>query len=204
MKRLFATIFFCLTFAICSFAQTPTEPEFIGETCMLREDGSIEKLEKSTIQEKTRLNASAMIVGIGSYKTKIMIDGDAAKVRMRKGEGCKLIVRAVDNNTDPMSIISIFKFDVHNKKRKAEIASVNTFGSVKKNKLDYMMFTANKYGTSSYLIELTQPCAGEFGIIVNNPNALDERAPIVSLFAIDDDTVDKKATTDSHEGDYYE
>ena len=34
-------------------------------------------------------------------KTKINVDGPSAQVRLHQGDDFKLIVRAVDNNTDP-------------------------------------------------------------------------------------------------------
>lgn len=168
-----------------TYAQEVSEPEFVGEVLMLSPDGTVQPLEKSTILQRTRANASAMIVGIGKVKTKIIIDGPAASVRIPADGEHKLIVRAIDNNTDPMRIISVFSFNVSKKNRQAEFASVSTFGSVKNNKLKYLPFTAKKYGNSSYLLTLSEMPEGEYGIIVRNPNSLDESAVIVASFAID-------------------
>ena len=149
--------------------ETTPEPEFIGEIVTVRPDGTVAKLEKQSVQMRTRANASAVIFGIGKAKTKLIIEGPKAGVRLTAGQPASFIVRAVDNATDPMS----------------EMASVSSFGSVKSNKLERLSFTGRKFGESSYLITLDETPAGEYGITVSNPNNLDEKQVIVSTFAID-------------------
>ncbi len=170
-------------------AQTPLEtapePEFIGEIVTVLPDGAVAKLEKQSVQMRTRANASAVIFGIGKAKTKLIIDGPKAGVRLTASQPVSFIVRAVDNATDPMSIINVFRFEAKKDKRMAEMASVSSFGSVKSNKLERLSFTGRKFGANSYLITLDQTPAGEYGITVSNPNNLDEKQVIVSTFAID-------------------
>ena len=91
----------------------------------------------------------------------------------------------MDNATDPMSIVNVFRFETTKKRRLAEVASASTFGSVKSNKLERLRFDACKYGESSYLLTLLDKPAGEFGITVSNPNHVDEKQTIVSTFAIE-------------------
>ena len=159
--------------------ETTPEPEFIGEIV------TVAKLEKQSVQMRTRANASAVIFGIGKAKTKLIIEGPKAGVRLTAGQPASFIVRAVDNATDPMSIINVFRFEAKKDKRMAEMASVSSFGSVKSNKLERLSFTGRKFGESSYLITLDETPAGEYGITVSNPNNLDEKQVIVSTFAID-------------------
>lgn len=161
------------------------EPDFIGEVVAIMPDGSASKLEKETVQLRTRANASATILGIGKAKTKLIIDSPQAAVRLPGGEEIRFIVKAVDNATDPISIINVFRFDTNKKRRLAELSSVSSFGSVKANKLERLRFSAEKYGEKSYLITLIDKPAGEFGITVSNPNSLDEKGTIVSTFAIE-------------------
>ncbi|HIS34004.1 MAG TPA: hypothetical protein IAA79_03675 [Candidatus Avirikenella pullistercoris] len=177
----------CVIFSVFSvYAQEPVgEPEFVGEALMLFPDNTAKLLEKTTSNERTRLNAAALVVGIGKAKTKIVIDGESARVRIPQEGDYKLIIRAVDNSTDPLSIISVFRFDVKKNSRTAEVSSVNSFGSVSRNNLEYLPFSAKKYGESSYILTLEEKPAGEYGIIVRNPNSLDEKATIVSTFAIE-------------------
>ena len=146
--------------------ETTPEPEFIGEIVTVRPDGTVAKLEKQSVRMRTRANASAVIFGI-------------------VGQPASFIVRAVDNATDPMSIINVFRFEAKKDKRMAEMASVSSFGSVKSNKLERLSFTGRKFGESSYLITLDETPAGEYGITISNPNNIDEKQVIVSTFAID-------------------
>ena len=128
----------------------------------------------------------ATIFGIGKAKTKLIIDTPEAAIRLKSSDNIRFIIKAVDNATDPISIINIFSFENNKKKRMAELSSVSSFGSVKSNKLERLRFSAEKYGEQSYLLTLSDKPAGEFGIIISNPNTRDEKSVIVSTFAIEE------------------
>lgn len=177
-------IFLSLFLAFSVNAQNVEEPDFVGECIVVRGDNSTVLLEKSTSQLKTSAGAGVIIAGIGSIKSKIVIDGCCASNKFKSNEDFKIIVKAVDNNTDPMAIVKVFRFEATKKNRKAEIASVNTFGTTKNNNLIYLPFTAKKFGASSYIITLKEKPVGEFGITVSNPNNLDEKSTVVSTFSI--------------------
>ena len=70
------------------------------------------------------------------------------------------------------------------KNRSAVISAVVSF-SVNSNTMDYLRFSAEKYGESSYYLTLDESPVGEYGITVSNPNNIDEKMVIVSAFAID-------------------
>ena len=134
MKRFLLSLFaLCGAVAAATAQEEPLklpEPEFIGEIVTVRPDGTVAKLEKQSVQMRTRANASAVIFGIGKAKTKLIIEGPKAGVRLTAGQPASFIVRAVDNATDPMSIINVFRFEAKKDKRMAEMASVSSFGSV--------------------------------------------------------------------------
>ena len=186
MKKLIllAALLCSATFVGAQAPEIP-EPDFIGEVVAILPDGSTAKLEKETVQMRTRANAGVLIVGIGKAKTKIIIESPSAAVRLDGDQPIQFIVKAVDNNSDPISIINVFKFESTKKRRLAEVASASTFGSVKSNKLERLRFEASKYGQQSYLITLLDKPAGEFGITVSNPNLVDEKQTIVATFAIE-------------------
>ena len=108
-----------------------------------------------------------------------------ADARAPKSDDFVLIVRAVDNQSDPMAVVNIFKFEKTAKARKAELSSLNTFGGQNDNKLNYVEFTAKKYGEASYVITLKEKKPGEYGVIVKNPNTKDEKSTIVACFGIE-------------------
>lgn len=183
MKKflLLAAICFC---SVGVYSQTVQEPEFVGECMLLKPDNTTVLLEKQTVQTRTAMSAGRAISGFGSYKQKLQIDGCCASTKVSASGNIQFIIRAVDNNSDPLAIIKIFQFDSNKKFRRAEMASVNNFGTTKTGKLHYLNFTGQKYGKSSYLITLTDKTPGEYGITVSNPNIVDEKSTIVSTFAI--------------------
>lgn len=147
-------------------------------------DGSAKKLEKHNVQMRT--GGSVFVAGfaVNKAKTKVIVDGGSAGVRFQAGEPLSLIVRAADNKADPMSIVRVFRMKANKKQRSAIIAAAGTFTTTS-NQMDYLPFEAKKYGESSYYLTFDQTPAGEYGVIVSNPNNVDEKMVIVSTFAID-------------------
>jgi len=82
-----------------------------------------------------------------------------------------------------MSIIQVIKLKSKRKFREAIVSTSNTFGT-NKSTLEVIPFKAEKYGESSYLIDLDKKLKGEYGIVVTNPNNVDERITVVSTFSI--------------------
>lgn len=110
------------------------------------------------------------------------MEGGSASVRFDAAQPIALIVRAKDNKADPMSIVRVFRMKSTKKNRSAVISAVGSF-SVNSNTMDYLRFSAEKYGESSYRLTFDERPAGEYGIIVSNPNNVDEKMVIVSAFA---------------------
>ena len=67
-----------------------------------------------------------------------------------------------------MSIVRVFRMKSTKKNRSAVISAVGSF-SVNSNTMDYLRFSAEKYGESSYRLTFDERPAGEYGIIVSNP-----------------------------------
>ncbi len=184
-KLLFLAAFAAMTLGggIDATAQS-LEPEFEGEVVGVFPDGSAHKLEKHNVQVRT--GAGVYIAGFAAskQKTKVIIDGGQAGVRFDGSQPIELVVRAKDNKADPMSIVRVFRMKASKKNRSAVISTVGTF-SVNTNTMEYLPFTASKYGESSYRLVFETRPNGEYGIIVTNPNNVDEKQVIVSTFAID-------------------
>lgn len=180
MKKLILLLF-CCGFMQVARAQDNTiaEPDFIGEAVALFPDHTAISLEKENI-------ASVIILDGGKVKTKLIIESPRAAVRLSKDNDIRFIVRVADNNSSPMPVINIFRFESVDKQRLVATASVSAFGNVKTGKeLKRLPYTAKKYGTGSYLIELVEKPEGEYGITVKNPNNVDEKSVIVATFAIE-------------------
>ena len=153
-------------------------------------DGSSKRLEKHTVQ--TRTGGSVLVAGfaVNKAKTKILIEGARANVRFDNARPIALVVRVKDNAADPMSIVRIFRMKPAKKRRTAVIAAAGTF-HVTSNDMDYLSFSARKYGESSYYLTLDESPVGEYGITVSNPNNIDEKMVIVSTFGIDGNTTEE-------------
>lgn len=183
IKKLF-TAFVITLFAFNLNAQDIQEPEFIGECLLIRADNSVAKLEKQVAKNRSVASTGLILTGIGKARTQIQIDGCCASVQFSKNDDVKFVIRNIDNNSDPLAVIQVFKFESKKKYRRAELASQHSFGSQKSNNLDFVSFSGKKHGESSYLIKLDSIEPGEYAIIVTNPNALDEKQTVVSTFAV--------------------
>lgn len=166
------------------YAQQIPEPEFVGETILVKSDNTSTPLEKHLTQNRTVASTGLILTGIGKVRTQIQIDGCCSSTLVNKNSEVKLIVRNVDNQTDPLSIIKIFKFEQKKKYRRAELSSISSLGSSKSNNLDYIPFTGKKFATSSYVLKINNLEPGEYGITILNPNALDQKQTVVSTFTV--------------------
>lgn len=166
-------------------AQSIKEPEFAGETILVKADNSVTRLEKHLAQSRRVASTGLLLTGIGKYREQIQIEGCCANIKFSKNDDVYFIIRNVDNATDPLAVIKIFKFEPKKNFRRAELNSVSSLGGTAKgNNLEYVPFSGEKYGTSSYLVKLSVAKPGEYGIIVLNPNNLDQKQTVVSSFAI--------------------
>ena len=185
MKKLLSTLLLIAIFSSSLNAQEIQEPDFVGECILVKSDNSIIPLEKQLAQNRTVASTGLILSGFGKVRSQLQIDGCCANIKIGKSEGVKFIIKNVDNMTDPLAIIKVFKFEVKKKYRRAELASLNNFGSSKSNNLDYIGFTGKKFGASSYIITLSSALTpGEYGITISNPNAVDEKQTVVSTFAV--------------------
>jgi len=154
------------------------EPEFVGEVNYLDGGQAAVPLEKQRIVLKT--TDEVFVV-----RGKIKVPGAKSPVRVPSSGKLQFVVRAVDNHSDPISIVKVFRFKAKSKSRKAEVWSVNFWGNTSRNDMAFVPFTAKKFGTSSYLIEIASVEPGEYGITVANPNARDGKSAVVSCFGAD-------------------
>lgn len=175
---------FILTLAILlsTFAVYSQEPEFIGEVNALKSDGAFVSLDKEIGDFKSGFSWSHN----SAKATWLVIAGGGAKSRFRSGDKLELVVRAVDNNSDPLTIVTIYRFKAKKKSRSVLLGEDNSGTLLKSrtNSDDIIRFRGKKFGTTSYLIALNDLPVGEYGIVVANPNNRDEKRSVVSCFAI--------------------
>lgn len=186
MKKMFSILAFT-TLVFSANAQMIKEPEFAGEVYLVRGDNSHSILEKHLTQSRQVASTGLILTGIGKVREQVQIEGCCSNTKVKKTEDFYFIIRNVDNNTDPMAIIKIFKFEPKKKYRRAELNSISSIGGATKgNNLEYVSFSGKKYGESSYLVKVSGISTGEYGIVVLNPNSLDQKQTVVSSFAVID------------------
>jgi len=192
MKKLLPLFILIFAFSISAQVQpqvktspdaSTKEPEFIGEAYLLKPDGSFIQLDKEIGDYTSGISWAKNSFNALSLK----INGGSAQSRFPSSQPVQLVVRAVDNNSDPLSIISIYKFKANKNKRTFLLGKDNSGTLMKSstNSKGLIRFSGKKYGASSYLITLTDLESGEYGIVVSNPNSRDEKRTIVSCFGID-------------------
>lgn len=170
-----------LSLNVLPIAAQVHEPEYIGESFLLMEDSLTISFDKEIA------DFTSGVVWSSWNAHSIEIRNSTAETRFSSNEPLKIVVRAGDNNSDPLTIISIYKFKVKTNKRTVILSEDNsgTFKKSKTNSKDIVRFNGNKFGNSSYIIELKNLKAGEYGIIVSNPNSRDSKRTVVSCFGID-------------------
>lgn len=160
-----------------------TEPEFIGEVMILTQQGRCMLLEKSIAAFTSGISFKANSFSAQSVE----IYGDKAITRVPQAKNINLIVKAVDNDSDPLSFITIYKFD-SKKNTRTLINSENNSGTLMKSRThvgNQLYFKGEKYGASSYMLTITDLEPGEYGVVVANPNTVDEKKTIISCFGVD-------------------
>lgn len=172
MKKVISTLLLSFFSVVGVYAQQVTvpEPEFADQAYLLTSNSTYVKLPRESGSIKSKAGASLYIVGIGKVKTRLTLEGKESSVKAKPGE-VKIILRAKDNQTDPESFISVFKFEISGKSRRAQIAEDGTFSAAKTNSLSQIPYQAKKYGECSYLLSFDNLESGEYGISLGDPNA---------------------------------
>lgn len=176
--------FFVILFCFYSFSLTAQEmePNFIGEVYLLNEKGEYVQLDKETGVYTRGISLIENSWNVLSLE----IAGNRAQTRITQPT-IKLVVRAAENNSDPLSIITIYRLNVKKKKR-TTVLSENNKGTLMKSRThtkNHISFSGKKYGNSSYLLIINDITPGEYGIVVANPNNKDANKVIVSCFGVD-------------------
>lgn len=185
MKRIMFIVAL-ISMSLCAFAQQINEPQFIGEVLLVKSNSTAIPLEKMTASIKTKAGASVYLTGIGSVKSRIHVKGLESQVRCSQADGpIVLIVRAANNENDPNSFIRVFNFEQKGNERRAEMSKVNTFAGSSDNNFSYIEYTAEKYGEKSYKLTLEPTAIGEVGVLISNPDRVDEKQIIVRCLGID-------------------
>ena len=181
MKKILFTLF-ALVLASGIAAQIP-EPDFIGEVLAIHSDGTAEKLEKHNVKMRTGAGVYIAGLAVNKSKTKILVAGIKPTYASQPTNRQSDCPRRRQQNRPDVDRTGIR----HEEQPKTTLGSHlgRSSFNITSNDMEYLPFTAEKYGENSYYLTFGDAPAGEYGIIVTNPNNVDEKMIIVSAFGID-------------------
>lgn len=114
-------------------------------------------------------SAAGTVSGLtGSSGMDVVFKGGHSSYTVQGGQNVRLLIKGEKNETDPMDIYRIVRFNASKKERRIQWIEFESslIGTKETKKAGYVQFTAQKYGEKSYL--LTIPASelekGEYGI----------------------------------------
>lgn len=169
MKLNLTTIFSLITIInLWGQELTIKEPEWQGNVLYVDSTNEGVKLEMQKSYLKTKAGASMYVVGVGKIKSKSHVNGVTSNLLIPRTENLQFIVKNSTNEVDPSSLINIFPLERGTKTRFVEVASTGTFSGAENMNINYVSFSAKKYGESSYLITIPKIKNGEYAITLAN------------------------------------
>ena len=166
------------------------EPEFINSYCIMTSDDSFESLprEIGTIKRHENIvsNATGGVGNVyssvttagelaGSQGKDIVLEGGHSSYVVPKDmKTISLVIKAKDNELDPMGLYRIVRFNASKKDRRIQWMDFSPalLGSEKAQKSGYVNFIAHKYGEQSYTLTFPEKemIPGEYGIFLSAVN----------------------------------
>jgi hypothetical protein BACCOPRO_02305 len=166
------------------------EPEFINSYCIMTSDDSFESLprEIGTIKRHENIvsnatggvgNVSSSVTTAGELagskgKDIVLEGGHSSYVVPKDMKTISLVIKAKDNELDPMGLYLIVRFNASKKDRRIQWMDFSPalLGSEKAQKSGYVNFIAHKYGEQSYTLTFPEKemIPGEYGIFLSAVN----------------------------------
>lgn len=166
------------------------EPEFINSYCIMTSDDSFESLprEIGTIKRHENIvsnatggvgNVSSSVTTAGELagskgKDIVLEGGHSSYVVPKDMKTISLVIKAKDNELDPMGLYRIVRFNASKKDRRIQWMefSPTLFSSKKAQKSGYVNFIAHQYGSQSYTLTFpeNEMIPGEYGIFLSTIN----------------------------------
>ena len=147
------------------------EPDYVGNIVAVQ-NGQGVPLEKQRASNRAR-------GGFVRARAANEVDGAKSPVRLTSGR-MQLIVRAETNQVDPAQVVSVFRLDTNARRdvRLIETGSQGVFAA-RSMDIEFLSFTSERYGESSYLITLEGVGSGEYAV------TLDGSRDVFNMFGVD-------------------
>ena len=171
-------------------SSSTNEPEFINSYCIMTSDDAFVVLpkENGTIKSHQKIvsnvtggvgNVSSSVTTAGALAgTKgmdiVLEGGHSSYVVPKDMKTISLVIKAKDNDIDPMELYRIVRFNGSKKDRCIQWMEFSPalLGSEKAQKSGYVNFIAHKYGEQSYILTFPEKemIPGEYGIFLSAVN----------------------------------
>lgn len=167
------------------------EPEFVNSYCILTSESSLEVLPKeigtinsyqnnspklySVVNKVSPKQSAAMNSIPSTNEMDIVLEGPHSSYVIPKDmKTISLVIKAKDNESDPMELYRIVRFNSSNKDRRIHWMGFSPTlpGSEKAQKSGYVNFIAHQYGSQSYTLTFPEyeMIPGEYGIFLSAVN----------------------------------
>ena len=171
-------------------SSSTNEPEFINSYCIMTSDDAFVVLpkENGTIKSHQKIvsNATGGVGNVSSSVTTagalagtkgmdiVLEGGHSSYVVPKDMKTISLVIKAKDNDIDPMELYRIVRFNGSKKDRCIQWMEFSPalLGSEKAQKSGYVNFIAHKYGEQSYILTFPEKemIPGEYGIFLSTVN----------------------------------
>ena len=171
-------------------SSSTNEPEFINSYCIMTSDDAFVVLpkENGTIKSHQKIvsNATGGVGNVSSSVTTagalagtkgmdiVLEGGHSSYVVPKDMKTISLVIKAKDNDIDPMELYRIVRFNGSKKDRCIQWMEFSPalLGSEKAQKSGYVNFIAHKYGEQSYILTIPEKeiIPGEYGIFLSTVN----------------------------------
>ena len=168
------------------------EPEFINSYCIMTSDDTFVVLpkENGTIKSHQNIvsNATGGVGNVSSSDTTagvlvstkgmdiVLEGGHSSYVVPKDMKTISFVIKAKNNEIDPMELYRIVRFNSSKKDRRIQWMDFSPafLGSEKAKKSGYVNFIAHKYGEQSYTLTLpeNEMLPGEYGIFFSIINGI--------------------------------
>ncbi|HRG53576.1 MAG TPA: hypothetical protein PLL00_12135 [Bacteroidia bacterium] len=181
MKRIL-TLSICLTIGIKLFSQEVKikEPEFTGMIILVSGGDTFEKLEKQKASAASKADIGAALFGVVKGEGMNIVNGALSPVRVKASKTIKFIAKVKENDKDPVEVINIFKLEQDKIKDKRVLIVNKVNLNQSSSEIKFIKFEASKYGTSSYLIEISNLPGGEYAM------TLEDSRGVFNMFGVDE------------------
>ena len=172
-------------------SSSTNEPEFINSYCIMTSDDAFVVLPKENGTIKSHQNiVSNATGGVGNVSSSVttaagslagangmdivLEGGHSSYVVPKDIKTISLVIKAKDNDNDPMELYRIVRFNGSKKDRRIQWMEFSPalLGSEKAQKSGYVNFIAHKYGSQSYILTFpeNEMIPGEYGIFLSAVN----------------------------------